>query len=66
MLTFSKTTVNEFRHTNKSLRWGQAFHRFMKLDKITNLEDKNFCDKLYNANDEIAKAMVASRTDKTQ
>ena len=63
MLTFSKSTVDAFTHRNKALRWGQAFHQHMKLHKITG-SDKAFCDKLYNATDEVAKAMVASRTDK--
>jgi hypothetical protein len=55
--------VEKFSHRNKSLRWGQAFYEHMKLHKVTG-QDKPFCDKLYNATDEIAKAMVASRTDK--
>lgn len=63
MIMFSKSMVETFSHRNKSLRWGQAFHQYMKLHKVTG-QDKAFCDKLYNATDEIAKAMVASRTDK--
>lgn len=63
MLTFPKSAVDGFVHRNKSLRWGQAFHQHMKLHKVTG-QDKPFCDKLYNADDATAKAMVASRTDK--
>lgn len=63
MLTFSKSMVEKFVHRNKSLRWGQAFHQHFKLHKITGT-DKAFCDRLYNASDDTAKAMVASRTDK--
>lgn len=62
MLMFPKSRVDAFRHNNKALRWGQAFHQYMKLEKCH--EDKHFCDKLYNEVDEAkAKNMVASRTD---
>lgn len=66
MLTFTKTMVDGFRHTNKSLRYGQAFYGYAKLHKVTNAADKAFCDRLFNASDDAAKAMIASRTDKTQ
>lgn len=63
MLMFPKSQVILFRHTNKALRYGQAFHQYMKLHKCN--QDKAFCDKLYNeTNTEIAKQMIASRTDK--
>jgi len=65
MLMFSQSEVAQFRHTNKAKRWGQAFFDHFKLSKVTG-QDKVFCDKLYNASDDTAKAMVASRTDKTQ
>lgn len=64
LLTFPKSTFDQFRHANKNLRWGQAFHGFMKLDKCT--QDKTFCDRLYNElNEEKAKAMVISRLDRS-
>lgn len=66
MIMFSKSEVDNFRHTNKALRWGQQFYQKFKLDKVTNPQDKDFCDRLYNATEEKAKAMVASRTDKSQ
>lgn len=66
MLMFSESEVKRFRHQNKSLRWGQAFYNFMKLHKVQEPQDKEFCERLYNASEEKAKAMVASRTDKTQ
>ena len=44
---------------------GQAFFGYMKLEKVTNQQDKEFCDRLYNATDEKAKAMVASRLDRS-
>lgn len=65
MLMFSKSEVEKFRHNNKALRWGQAFHGYFKLERVTG-QDKYFCDKLYNASEDVAKAMVASRTDRTQ
>lgn len=65
MLQFSKSEVDKFRHQNKALRWGQAFYKHFKLHKVEG-SDKAFCEKLYNASEEVAKAMVASRTDKTQ
>ena len=65
MVTFSRSVVDQFKHVNKNLRWGQAFHQFMKLDRCTT--DKHFLDRLYNESDEgKAKAMVISRTDHTQ
>ena len=66
MLMFPKSTVDAFRHTNKSKRWGQAFYDYMKLSKVQAAQDKEFCDRLYNADDARAKAMVQSRTDKGQ
>ena len=65
MLTFSKSEVDRIQHTNLALRWGQNFHQKMKLDRVTG-PDKNWCDKLYAASDNIAKAMVRQRTDMTQ
>lgn len=59
---FPKTQVVAFKHKNKALRYGQAFHQFMKLEKVTG-QDKSFCDRLYQADEEKAKAMIASRTD---
>ena len=63
MITFAKTAVDKFVHRNKVLRYGQAFHRQFKLDKVTNQQDKEFCDRLWNASDEKAKAMIQSRLD---
>lgn len=63
LLTFPKSTFDQFRHANKNLRWGQAFHGFMKLDKCT--QDKTFCDRLYNADEPTTKAMIQSRLDRS-
>lgn len=61
MLMFPKSLVTKFVHRNKALRYGQAFHKFMKLEKCQ--QDKWFCDKLYNADETTAKNMIASRID---
>ena len=66
MMKFSKSLVEKFRHNNKHVRYGQAIHQFLKLEKVTGPE-KGFCDKLYNEPDEAkARDMVRSRTDPTQ
>lgn len=64
MLQFSKTEVDAFKHSNPSQRWGQAFFDHFHLDKVT--QDKDFCNKIYNADDETAKIMVTSRIDHSQ
>jgi len=62
VLTFPASRVNQFRFDpNSGLRWGQSFYDFMQLDKCT--QDREFCDKLYNATDETAKDMVRDRID---
>jgi hypothetical protein len=64
MLTFSATEVKNFRKPADGRRWGQAFYDHFKLDKVTS--DRVFCDELYNAPDDVAKAMVSRRIDQTQ
>lgn len=65
LMIFSKSVVSQFQHVNKHLRYGQAFHQFMKLERC--VQDKTFADRLYNEpREEKAKAMIASRTDSTQ
>jgi len=66
MLTFSQTVVESFRKKNPNLRYGQEFHQFMQLDKIENLADKEFCDRLYEADGEKAIAMINERMDRSQ
>ena len=64
MIMFPKSRVIQFKHNNKHLRYGQAFHNYMKLHKVHNTQDKEFCDRLWaETNDEKAKAMIISRTD---
>lgn len=66
MLMFSQTVIESFRKKNPALRYGQEFHQFMQLDKIENPADKEFCDRLYEADGEKAIAMIRERTDRTQ
>lgn len=47
----------------KGLRLGQAFHQHFKLDKITNEENKIFCDRLYEADGDEARKMIETITD---
>ncbi len=61
MLTFPRSRVDGFKHTNKHLRWGQAFYQYMQLHKCQ--QDYMFCQRLYNAPDEVAQAMVKERID---
>lgn len=61
-LTFPLTRVKQFRHDPFSgQRYGQGFFDFMKLDKC--VQDRDFCSKLYNADDDEARKMIAERTD---
>jgi len=66
MIFFSQTVVDTFRKQNPDLRYGQEFHQFMQLDKIENPADKEFCDRLYEADGEKAIAMIRERIDHAQ
>ena len=66
MLLFSQTVIEGFRKKNPNLRYGQEFHQFMQLDKIENPADKEFCDRLYEADGEKAIAMINERMDRSQ
>ena len=46
------------------LRTGQAFHQYFKLEKHTG--DKEWLDKLYEADSKEAKAMILEITDESQ
>lgn len=64
MIMLPKTTVDKFVHRNKALRYGQAFHQYMKLEKVTQPQDKVYCDRIYNEpNEEVVKAWIRSRLD---
>jgi hypothetical protein len=64
-LVFPKSRVDAFRHDVKSgLRWGQAFYDYMKLERIQQPDNQDFCDMLQAMrSDEDAKLMVAKYTD---
>ncbi|BEG72655.1 hypothetical protein [Pseudomonas phage PA1C] len=62
-ITIPYTRLASFKNLDKNLRWGQAFHSHMELHKITNPEDKEWCDKLWNADDRTAADLLASVVD---
>jgi hypothetical protein len=63
-IVIPKTRFSQFRHTNPNLRWGQEFHQFMGLEKITSDPNKIWCDRLYNEpNAARARAMVLQQID---
>lgn len=63
MISFPKTRIDSFIHDKPHLRWGQHFFQYMELHKCSNPEDQVFLNRLYNAADDVAKTMVADRTD---
>lgn len=65
MLTFTASFLSQFKRQHPELRYGQEFHQWARLDKITG-EDLLFCDKLYQADEHLAKYMIGSRTDFSQ
>jgi hypothetical protein len=65
-LTFTSSVIQDFKHENKALRYGQAFYQWMKLEKVVNEVDKRFCGRLYNADELTAKSMIFARTDFSQ
>jgi len=67
-LMFPASRVKQFKAEIKSkglndLRYGQAFHNYMCLDKCT--QDKDFLDALYYADQPTAVAMITAFTDPT-
>lgn len=50
----------------RGLRLGQAFHQYFKLEKITDQENKIFCDRLYESSGDEANKMIESITDYDQ
>ena len=58
-IVIPKSRLDQFRYDpNSGLRWGQAFHQFMGLEKVTSNANKEWADKLYNAKDNQARNMV--------
>lgn len=78
-ITFPASTVNRFylevwsdQKKVKGLRLGQAFHQYMKLDKLSDdkvpadgriSENKAWLDRLYQADGDKARIMIEGRTD---
>lgn len=62
-LTFTPEDLMNFHHTNPHLRWGQAFHQKLSLEKRELSEsDRAYCDALYQEPDtNKAKTMVIDR-----
>lgn len=46
-------------------RMGQQFYEFMQLHKITDADNKVWCDTLYNASDKAARQMILASVDQT-
>jgi hypothetical protein len=65
MLTFTASFLSNFKRTQPMLRYGQEFHQWARLDKITG-EDGEWCDKLYQMDYVEATQAIHSRTDYTQ
>lgn len=66
MISFPLSRVKKFVKRDNNLRYGQEFYVFMALEKVTNPADVVFCDRLYEADGDLAKAMIASVTDPNQ
>jgi len=64
---FSKSEVQTFFQQDREngQRLGQRFYTYFKLDRI-NRDNQIWCDKLYEADGDLAKKMIAERTDQTQ
>lgn len=53
-----------FHHTRADgRRLGQHFHDYMELEKVTDKNQRAWCDQLYNANDVIARQMIMVNLD---
>jgi len=64
VLTIPFSRFKGFEHKrNDGRRWGQHFHDYMELSKVTNGIDKVWCDKLYTVDDVTARQMVLNVID---
>jgi len=65
-MSIPKSRFDAFRYDPASgLRWGQAFHQYMGLEKVTSNANKEWADKLYYAKDNQAKNMVRKVLDES-
>ena len=62
-ITFPFSRVAGFVPKPNGQRWGQQFHEYMGLEKITNPTDKDVCDKIYNLPRDEAERIVNLRID---
>lgn len=63
-IRFPRSRVLAFMRAHISgMNIGRTFYKFMELDKITNPNDKAYCDRLYNATTSDAHKMIIARTD---
>lgn len=71
MLMFPASMVKSFEESEwyaafkagNGTRLGQAFHCFAKLHRVENPKDKEFCDKLWDADNEKAADLIVARID---
>lgn len=65
-MMFSSSVLGYFNPLDfKGQRVGQAYYNFLSLHKVTG-DEKEWCDKFYEADGNIAYSMLRDRTDYTQ
>lgn len=67
-ITFPRSRVLQFYKDNPTWResgqrLGQAFHNYMELYKITSTAAKDVCDRLWEANSDVACRIIIDHTD---
>ena len=62
-ITIPRSRYNQFQRVPNAQRWGQQFYEFMELHKVTDPDNKIWCDLLYNASDRTARQMVLASLD---
>lgn len=65
MISIPYSRIKQFHATDYpvSMRHGQALHAFLELDKIQDVDDRIWCDRLYNADESTAIKMIEAVTD---
>lgn len=68
VMMFPLSRYNEFCKEWKEGKWphqrfGQAFHNYMRLDKITSEKERLYCDKLWEADNQKAVDLIDARID---
>lgn len=62
-LSIPFSRYKSFQRKPNAGRFGQQFYEHMELHKVTNPEDKEWCDKLYNIADKYGRQMVLAAID---